>query len=93
MKLVVLIFSAVLLMGCSPQVIHLAQLNAGMTRAQVEDVQGQPDTVETSGEYTAMRYGTNYWVILEKNIVIATGSGTLDKYPGTNRYFINESYD
>ena len=87
------ILIAVLCTACSQPVIRLGELNAGMTRKQVEDVQGKPDKVETSGNYTALRYGPNYYVILEDDRVIAMGSGTLARYPGTNRYFINESYD
>jgi len=90
-KMTMLMF-ALLLSACSQTVIHLEQLNAGMTRAEVEKVQGKPANVETSGNFTALRYGTHYYVILENDRVIATGSGTLVKYPGTDRYFINENY-
>jgi len=87
------ILIAVLATACTDQVVRLGELNTGMTRKQVEDVQGTPDKVETSGNYTALRYGPNYYVILENDRVIAMGSGTISRYPGTNRYFINESYD
>ena len=83
---------AVLLTACSQEVIHLAQLDTGMTRKQVEEVQGKPDEVQTSGNYTALRYGPDYYVILENDRVIATGSGKISRYPGTDRYFIDESY-
>jgi hypothetical protein len=92
MRIAALVLLAVWLTACEPKVIHLAQLNTGMTRAQVEEVQGKPDNVETSGNYTALRYGSDYHVILENGRVIAMGSGTLAKYPDTDRYFINESY-
>lgn len=82
----------VLLSGCASDAIHLAQLNTGMTRAQVEHVQGKPDKVETSGDYTALRYGNDFHVILRGDRVIAFGPGTVSQYPGTHRYFINESY-
>lgn len=87
-----LILLAVLSTACEQKVMHLAQLNTGMTRAQVEDVQGKPDNVETSGNYTALRYGPDYHVIFENGRVVAMGRGTLEKYPDTGRYFINESY-
>jgi len=81
-----------LLSGCASDAIHLAQLDTGMTRAQVEQVQGKPDRVESSGDYTALRYGSDFQVILRGDRVIAFGQGTLSRYPGTHRYFINESY-
>jgi hypothetical protein len=88
----VLVLLAGLLSGCASDAIHLAQLDAGMTRAQVEQVQGKADKVETSGDYTALRYGNDFQVILRGDRVIAFGPGTLSQYPGTHRYFINESY-
>lgn len=88
----VLLLLTVLLTACSQDVIHLAQLDTGMTRKQVEEIQGKPDEVQTSGNYTALRYGPDYYVILEDNRVIATGSGKITRYPGTDRYFIDESY-
>ena len=91
-KPAVLLILGVLLTACSQDVIHLAQLNAGMTRQQVEEVQGKPDEVQTSGNYTALRYGRDYYVILEDDRVIATGSGKITRYPGSDRYFIDESY-
>jgi len=87
-----LILLVLLLAACEQKVIHLAQLNTGMTRAQVEKVQGKPDKVETSGDYMALHYGPDYLVILENGRVIAMGQGTLEKYPDTDRYFINENY-
>ncbi len=48
--------------------------------------------METSGNFTALRFGPDYYVILENDPVIAFGQGTLTRYPGTDRYFINESY-
>jgi hypothetical protein len=36
--------------------------------------------------------GPDYHVILENDRVIAFGRGTLTRYPGTDRYFINENY-
>lgn len=33
-----------------------------------------------------------FLVILRGDRVIAFGPGTLSQYPGTHRYFINESY-
>jgi hypothetical protein len=86
------ILVAVLLTACTDQVVRLGQLNTGMTRKQVEDVQGKPDKVETSGNYTALRYGNDYYVIFENDRAIAMGSGTISRYPGTDRFFINESY-
>lgn len=87
-----LILLASLLTACASDTIHIAQLNTGMTRAQVETVQGKPEKVETSGNFTALRFGPDYYVILENDRVIAFGQGTLTRYPGTDRYFINESY-
>lgn len=83
---------AMLLTSCAQEVIHLAQLNTGMSREQVEEVQGKPDEVQTSGNYTALRYGQDYYVIFENDRVIAMGSGKITRYPGTDRYFIDESY-
>ncbi len=87
-----LVLLASLLTACASDAIHIAQLNTGMTRAQVEEVQGKPEKVETSGNYTALRFGPDYHVILENDRVIAFGRGTLTRYPGTDRYFINENY-
>lgn len=84
------ILFACLLTACASEAIHIAQLNTGMTRAEVEEVQGVPDKVETSGDYTAMRYAPDFYVILEHDRVIAFGRGTVSQYPGTDRYFINE---
>lgn len=86
------ILLAGLLVACASKAVHLAQLETGMTRAQVEDVQGKPDDVQTSGRYTALRYGKAYHVILHDDRVTAFGQGTLSRYPGTDRYFINETY-
>ncbi|TFH47715.1 MAG: hypothetical protein E4H01_07770 [Lysobacterales bacterium] len=91
-RMTALIVLAALLMACAQEVIHLAQLDTGMTRKQVEEVQGKPDNVKISGNYTALRYGPNYFVILDNDRVIAMGVGTIAKYPGTDRYFIDESY-
>lgn len=82
---------ALLLAGCASDALRIAQLETGMTRAEVEEAQGVPDKVETSGNYSALRYGKQYHVILENDRVIAFGEGRLAKYPGTDRYFINQS--
>lgn len=82
---------ALMLAGCASDALHIAQLERGMTRSQVETLQGEPEEVKTSGDYSALRYGKAYWVILENERVIAFGQGTLAKYPGTDRYFVNES--
>ena len=92
MKSAILLILALLSTACSQDVIHLAQLDTGMTRQQVEEVQGKPDEVQSSGKYTALRYGQDYYVILEDDRVIATGSGKITRYPGSDRYFIDESY-
>ena len=84
-----LLVLAGLLSGCASEAIHLAQLDTGMTREQVEEVQGKPDEVESSGDYTALRYGKDFHVILRGDRVIAFGPGTVSQYPGTHRYFIN----
>jgi hypothetical protein len=52
----------------------------------------KPDEVQSSGDYTALRYGKDFHVILRGDRVIAFGPGTVSQYPGTHRYFINESY-
>ena len=87
---------AILLAGivsaCASDALHVAQIDTGMTRAQVEQAQGKPDEVESSGDYTALRYGKQYYVILHRDRVVAFGQGRLSRYPGTDRYFINESY-
>lgn len=83
---------ALMLAACASDTVRHAQLEPGMTRAVVEKIEGTPDQVETSGAYTAIRYGKAYWVILENDKVIAFGQGTIAKYPGTDRFFINESY-
>jgi len=85
------ILFASLLAGCASDAIVVEQLKAGMTRSQVEEVQGVPGKVETSGNYTALRYGPDYYVVLEHDRVIAFGQGTLSRYPGNDRYFINEN--
>ena len=84
-----LILFASLLAGCASDAIVIEQLKTGMTRSQVEEVQGVPEKVETSGSYTALRYGPDYYVALEHDRVIAFGQGTLARYPGNARCFIN----
>lgn len=80
-----------ILLGCAPKPIHIAQLNTGMTRVQVEDVQGKPVDVEKSGNYEALRYDPDFIVILENDSVIAFGRGKLHKYPGSDRFFIDQT--
>jgi hypothetical protein len=77
-----------LLVGCASDAVHMAQFKTGMTRAQVEAAQGKPDGVETSGDFTALHYQPSYYVILEKDRVIAFGQGSLKRYPDSDRYFI-----
>lgn len=89
-RLLATVLLAGLLSGCASEAIHLAQLDTGMTREQVEQVQGEPDEVESSGDYTALRYGNDFHVILRDDRVIAFGPGTVSRYPGTHRYFIND---
>ena len=87
-----LIVFAFLLADCASDAIVVHQLKAGMTRSQVEEVQGVAAKVETSGDYTALRYGPDYYVVLEHDRVIAFGQGTISRYPGSDRFFINENY-
>jgi len=87
--LVVVLATAVF--GCAQKPIHFAQLNTGMTRAQVEAVQGKPVKVEKAGNYEALRYDPDFLVILENDRVIAFGEGKLVKYSGTDRFFIEQT--
>lgn len=88
--LLVVVLAAVLV-ACSSKPIHIAQLNTGMTRAQVEAVQGKPVEDHKAGDYEALRYDPNFIVILENDRVIAFGEGRLVKYPGTDRFFIDQT--
>lgn len=80
-----------LLVSCAPKPVHIAQLESGMTRAEVEAVQGKPVKVQTSGDYTALAYHPDFHVILERGRVIAFGRGRLAKYAGSDRFLIIES--
>ena len=79
---------ALFLTACASDALRVAQLEPGMTRAEVESVQGAPDQVETAGAYSALRHGKDYRVVLENDRVSAFGQGRITKYPGTDRYFI-----
>ena len=79
------------LVGCSSKPVHIAQLNTGMTRAEVEAVQGKPVEVQKAGTYEALHYESDFIVILESDQVIAFGRGKVVKYPGTDRFFIEQT--
>ena len=88
-RILAFILFVFLLKACASDVVPIAQLDTGMTRAQVEEVQGEPEKIESSGDYTALSYKPDFCVILENDRVIAFGRGTIGQYPGTDRYFIN----
>ena len=90
-RLLLIVLLAGMVLGCESKPVHIAQLNTGMTRAQVEDVQGKPVSVEKSGDYEALQYHPNFIVILENDRVISFGEGKLMKYPQSDRFFINQT--
>ena len=85
----VLIVAAAL--GCAPTPVHIAQLDTGMTRAEVEAAQGKPVDVQKAGAYEALRYDPDFIVILENDRVIAFGNGKLVKYPDSDRFLIEQT--
>lgn len=82
---------AALMAGCATDAHQAAQLAVGMTREQVEHLRGSPARVQSSGAYTALQYGTDYHVVLRNDRVVAFGTGTVSRYPGTHRFFIEQS--
>lgn len=77
--------------ACAPKPVHIEQINTGMTRAEVEAVQGKPVDVQKAGAYEALSYPPNFIVILENDRVIAFGEGKLRKYPDSNRFIIDQT--
>jgi hypothetical protein len=90
-RLLLCVLLAGVVFGCTPKPVHIAQLNTGMTREQVEAVQGKPVNVEKAGDYEALQYHPNFIVILENDRVIAFGEGKLVKYPGSDRFLIEQT--
>ena len=75
-----------LLSGCATGQVVRNDIRQGMTKQQVVAALGNPDGVQTSGNYEALEYAnrlisgwswdrTDYYVILNNNVVTSYGPG------------------
>ena len=91
-RMVILAITVALLTGCAYDGLKIVQIEPGMTKEQVEQAQGKPDSVKVAGKYQALTYRKNdqqYHVILHDGKVIEFGPGRLSQYPGSDRFFID----